>query len=138
MPTARCASCNGGPYLGSPARTGTRYFTSAQLTPKELSHWHTSVPSRSIARILYPPPGNTTTVAPLLEPAGARYIVSVGLLTRPSRITGFPATRPSVGLVVSFSESRPPLSPGGDPGQRTSGAGERPAATTAATTSVRR
>ena len=38
--------------------------------PAEFSQSHTSVPSRSMARILYPPPGNTTTAAPLLLPFG--------------------------------------------------------------------
>jgi hypothetical protein len=50
---------------------GTRYFTSAQVIPAELSQAHTSVPSRSMARMLYPPPGNTTTAAPVLFCGGA-------------------------------------------------------------------
>src|SRR5579862_241797 len=68
----------------------------------DVSQSHTSVPSRSIARILYEPPGNTTTAAPEFRATGL-YKVSVGTETLPMRITGLPATVRSFTVVVSIS-----------------------------------
>jgi hypothetical protein len=59
---------------------GTRYFNSTHEIPLLLSQSHTSVPSRSMARTRYPPPGNTTTAAPVLRPLG-EYTVKVGTET---------------------------------------------------------
>ena len=52
LPTALCASCSGAAYLGRPLRAGTRYFSRTQVKSAEFSQSHTSVPSRSIARML--------------------------------------------------------------------------------------
>ena len=73
-----------------------------QFTPIEFSQSHTSVPSRSIAKIWYPPPGNTTTAVPVLFSFGA-YSVSVGSETCPSRTSSLPAISGSFGVVVSTS-----------------------------------
>src|ERR1035438_3638605 len=56
-----------------------------------------------MARMLYPPPGKTTTAAPVLFACGATYSVMVGTVTSPSRMMGRPAIGLSVGLVVSCS-----------------------------------
>src|SRR5208283_2402140 len=71
--------------------------------PAEVSQSHTSVPSRSMARMRYPPPGNTTTAAPLLLPAGV-YRVIVGEDTLVRRTSGFPAIRLSLAEVASTSD----------------------------------
>ena len=49
---------------------GAADLSSTQVIPLETSQSQVSVPSRSIARTLYPPPGNTTTAAPVLPAAG--------------------------------------------------------------------
>ena len=70
MPSARCASSSAAGDLGYGPEFGTRYFSNTHVTPMELSHSHTSVPSRSIASTRYAPPGKTTTAAPLFFPFG--------------------------------------------------------------------
>ena len=59
---------------------GTRYFSSTQVTPLDVSQSHISVPSRSIARPWKPPPGNTHHGPRCSSRLGA-YTVIVGRLT---------------------------------------------------------
>ena len=69
--TARCASWTIARLSGiCISRFGTRYLSSTAVTPTLLSHSQTSEPSCSIARMLYPPPGATTTAAPVFFSAG--------------------------------------------------------------------
>ncbi len=55
----------------------------------ELSQAAISVPSRSNARILYAPPGQISTAAPLLFSGGAGKSERVGTVTSVIRFTGF-------------------------------------------------
>jgi hypothetical protein len=64
-----------GPDLGSSPSPGTRYFSSTHVMPFAVSRSQTSVPSRSIAKIEYPPPGNTTTPAPVFLPVGESTVI---------------------------------------------------------------
>src|SRR5437868_14942088 len=64
--------------------SGTRYLSSTHVMPRDVSQSQISVPSESIARNWYPPPGNTTTATPVLRPSGA-YLVIVGTLTSLAR-----------------------------------------------------
>ena len=68
-----------------------------------------------MARMLYPPPGNTTTAAPVFLPFGV-YTVMVGVETLPSRTTGRPAIRLSFAVVMSASGGMFADSPGATPG----------------------
>src|SRR5262249_11070959 len=119
-----CASCNDGidsavlcgrqlhfQRYGSP---GTRYFSTTQATPRCMIQSHTSVPSRSIARISKPPPGNTISALPFSFPAGGRYSVMVGVDTFLIETTGLPPIK----CVPTFMDSGPGIGalPGGVPG----------------------
>jgi hypothetical protein len=48
------------------------------VTPVVVNQFATSLPSFSIERCWYPPPGKTTTAVPLTMPAGGKYGVIVG------------------------------------------------------------
>jgi hypothetical protein len=87
-----------------------------QFTPADASHVQTSVPSKSIANTLYPPPGNTTTAAPLFFTFD-EYRVIVGSETLLSRVTGSPATYLSLLEDVVVSASGFDCAPGAVPGQ---------------------
>jgi len=71
-PTVLCASYNAiGDFgytlaFGSNPTLGTRYFNNTHVIPFTVSPSQTSVPSRSIASMEYPPPGKTTTAATVL------------------------------------------------------------------------
>src|SRR5258708_2149520 len=71
--------------------------------------------------MLYPPPGKTTTAAPVSFEGMGLYTSTVGLFTLPKRITGFPATSPSLAVVLSVSFSGSAFSPGASPGQSGNG-----------------
>src|SRR5207245_1518858 len=58
------------PDLGDRCSPGTRYFNNTHVIPLDVSQSQTSVPSRSMYRTQYPPPGNTTTAAPVFFPFG--------------------------------------------------------------------
>ena len=73
------------------------------VTPSVLSHSHTWVPSCSIARILYPPPGQTTTAVPL-DFSGLNTVM-VGSETSVTR-------RTSAGFLGSICFSGPMATPG--------------------------
>src|SRR6185437_2761201 len=89
-PNVRCASCSAVCTFGYTRRwcssshhgpePGTRYFSSTQVTPRDVSQSQICVPSKSMANTRYPPPGNTTTAAPVLRSL-ASYTVIVGRLT---------------------------------------------------------
>src|ERR1700690_700239 len=123
-PTARCASSSAAGIFGVTWQSqlfsqcgplsGTRYLSTTQVTPFDVSQSQTSVPSRSMARILYPPPGNTTTAAPVLLSFGAK-IVMVGRDTLLTSVHGLPATGSAT--VSAVSSSGPAPAPGGVPGQ---------------------
>ena len=68
------------------SRLGTRYFNNTAVTPSEFNHSHTCVPSCSIAKIEYPPPGQTSTAVPF-APVSGRYTVIIGTETFPTRFT---------------------------------------------------
>src|SRR5262249_15285222 len=55
-----------------------RYLSTNAAIPREFSHSATCLPSWSDARIWYPPPGQTTTEAPLAVSGGASQTVMVG------------------------------------------------------------
>src|SRR5665213_38686 len=97
-----------------------------QVVPIEFSQLHTSVPSMSMARILYPPPGNTTTAAPVFLIFGENTVI-VGMETLVRRIKGRPATRRSLAIVRLLSAGGFAGSPGARPGHtgkvRCSGSG---------------
>src|ERR1700678_3525431 len=59
--------------------------------PLDVSQSQISVPSRSIASTWKPPPGSTTTAAPVFFPFGA-YTVIVGRVTLLTHVHGLPAT----------------------------------------------
>ena len=84
------------------------------MTPTELSHSQTSVPSKSQARMEYPPPGHTTTAAPVAFSFGAGKTDKVGTVTSPNRITFFCPGRCGRG---PSSPTSPFTSPGASPGQ---------------------
>src|SRR6202040_2935976 len=94
--------------------------------PREFSQSQTSVPSRSIARILYAPPGNTPTPAPLPAPFGS-YTVSVGTDTFPTRATHLPATSGLAAVEVSPSGPVVVFGPGAPFGQSVNTACSAPA-----------
>jgi len=84
------------------------------VIPLEVSQSHSSVPSRSMASTWNPPPGITTTAAPVFLPWGA-YTVSVGCVTLVTEVTGFPAN--SSLPTVAVSGPGTDCLPGGLPGQ---------------------
>src|SRR3546814_14388148 len=71
---------------------GTRYLTSTQIVPLEVSQSQTSLPSRSIASLENPPPGKTSISAPL-PGCLAGNTVRVGRVTFKKPVTGRPAKR---------------------------------------------
>src|SRR5262250_98941 len=77
----------------------------AHVIPRAVAQSHTSVPSRSIARPLYPPPGNTSTAAPALTPFALK-IVTVGRVTSQIQVTG----RPPFGTLPTSTRSGPETS----------------------------
>src|SRR3981081_1046700 len=89
-PNVRCASCSAVCTFGYTRRwfssshhgpePGTRYFSSTQVIPRDVSQSQISVPSKSSASSRYPPQVNPTTAAPVLRPLAA-YTVMVGRLT---------------------------------------------------------
>src|ERR1035437_1463559 len=85
-----------------------------QVVPIEFNQLHTSVPSMSMARIPYPPPGNIITAAPVFLAFG-EYTVIVGMETLVRRIKGRPATRWSLAVVRFLSAGGFARSPGATP-----------------------
>ena len=69
MRMARLASSSGAGCLYFGAR---RYLRTTPATPRELSHSATSLPSCSVARKPYPPPGQITIDAPVTFSFGGR------------------------------------------------------------------
>jgi len=85
--------------------------------PMEVSQSQTSVPSRSMARMLYPPPGNTSMAERELGPVG-EYKVKVGADTLPSLMIGLPPIVWSPGIAVSSLRPCLASEPGAARGQR--------------------
>src|SRR6185437_558297 len=92
----------------------TRYFSNTQVMPLEVSQSQASVPSRSMASISNPPPGITTTAAPVFFPVGA-YTVIVGRVTLVTAVTGLPAS--NLPLTVAVSVPGTGCRAGAAPGQ---------------------
>src|SRR5262252_3630470 len=71
--------------------SGTRYFSSTQVMPREMSQLQISTPSPRMASAWYPPPGNTSMATPVLVPC-AGYTVIVGRLTLKAPPSGSPVS----------------------------------------------
>jgi hypothetical protein len=69
------------------------------VMPREVNQSQISVPSRSMANALWPPPGNTTIATPVFFFVG-EYTVSVGLETLHTQSNGAPLC---VALLVAYS-----------------------------------
>ena len=111
--TARCPSWAAASHGRDGSRAGTRYFSKMPVTPMAFSHSTTSVPSRSHARIVCPPPGATITAAPVSPSSGGLKTDRVGWETFVIRVTRRPLTSLSSGRVRSCSGPRSPASSGG-------------------------
>src|SRR5262245_36189999 len=79
-----------------------RYLSMNAVTPCLVSHSPICLPSWSTARNWYPPPGQTTTAAPLALPSGGKKMVSDGLSASSVPLApGAPCGQSSSTLVAS-------------------------------------
>src|SRR5437764_9276381 len=93
--------------------------------PFDVSQSQISVPSRSIASPMNPPPGQTITAAPVFLPFAGNTVI-VGCETLVIQVQGLPATNSFVSTVTEDSGSGGGNASGAFPGQIgicTSGAG---------------
>ncbi len=95
-------------------------MSTAAVTPIELSHSATIVPSCSQARLLYPPPGQTTIATPVFFSGDGRLMVNVGFDTLVMLVT-----TSLFFFLVSFSGSIGAVSPGGGGGPEVDDRGRR-------------
>lgn len=105
-------------FSGFLAAPGTRYLSTIAVTPIDVNQSATSVPSRSIAKIEWPPPGAITIAVPVSIEGSALWIVSVGTETLVKRMRRRPAIRLSSLVVLSNSRESCLTSRGASPGQR--------------------